>query len=258
MSTENSFLELVRIRKSYGDFEALKGVSLSVARGSVTCVVGPSGSGKSTLLRTVNMLESIDSGAVFFKGEMIGQVVTGGRRVPVRKRQARSQTLNFGMVFQGFHLFPNLTALDNIMLAPVRVLGISRSEARARAEKLLARVGLAEKGESYPNQLSGGQQQRVAIARALAMGPEVLLFDEPTSALDPELVGEVLEVIRELAVEGSTMIIVTHEMHFAREVADTIVMMDAGEIVEMGAPGEVLDQPRSARARKFFTTVSRG
>jgi polar amino acid transport system ATP-binding protein len=220
----------------------------------VTCVVGPSGSGKSTLLRAINLLESIDSGAIFHDGRMIGHTVVGEHRVRVRGREARSQVLRFGMVFQSFNLFSNMTAIENVMLAPRRVRSHSRTRARALARRCLDEVGLADKYASYPSQLSGGQQQRVAIARTLAMEPDILLFDEPTSALDPELVGEVLAVMRGIAETGRTMIIVTHEMSFAREVADRLVMMADGEIIEDGRPDEILFRPATARARQFFRT----
>lgn len=254
-SAQSPILELVGIDKHFGSFHALKSVDLDIAAGSVTCIVGPSGSGKSTLLRTINMLESIDGGAIFFKGEMIGQVVRGNHRTPVSAKISRRQTLNFGMVFQNFNLFPNCTALENVMLAPVAVRRTSRKAAEADAMELLARVGLADKSANYPNELSGGQQQRVAIARALAMNPDVLLFDEPTSALDPELVGEVLAVIKSLADQGSTMIIVTHEMKFAQDVADEIVMMADGQIIERGTVSQVLNNPETDRARAFFSSV---
>lgn len=248
-------LQMVGVRKVFGDFEALKGVDLEVAPGSVTCIVGPSGSGKSTLLRTINMLETIDGGAILFRGQMIGHSVRNGHRVPVSARTARAQALNFGMVFQSFNLFPNLTALENVTLAPMNVKGVSKRRAREDAKALLTEVGLGDKYGAYPNHLSGGQQQRVAIARALAMEPSMLLFDEPTSALDPELVGEVLAVMKALAERGSTMLIVTHEMNFAQEVADEVVMMAEGEIIERGAPRDVVHNSTHARSREFFASV---
>ncbi|WP_035769653.1 amino acid ABC transporter ATP-binding protein [Arthrobacter castelli] len=255
MNVAKPILELVAITKQFGSFVALKGVDIEIAPGSVTCIVGPSGSGKSTLLRTINGLEEIDGGAVFFKGEMIGQTVRGQHRVPVSSKQARLQKLNFGMVFQTFNLFPNRTVMENVTLAPITVRGHSRKSARAAALQLLERVGLEHKKDRYPNELSGGQQQRVAIARALAMEPEILLFDEPTSALDPELVGEVLAVIKSLAEQGSTMLIVTHEMAFAQDVADEVVMMADGEVIERGSPKQVVHNSSHQRAREFFSSV---
>jgi polar amino acid transport system ATP-binding protein len=250
-------LELVGVKKLFGSFEALRGVDLTIREGTVTCIVGPSGSGKSTLLRTINMLESIQAGGIFFKGQLIGEEVRKGYRVPVKPRTAREQVLNFGMVFQAFNLFPNLTTLENVMLAPRTVRGLSREEAQRLALDHLIRVGLADKRNNYPNELSGGQQQRVAIARALAMKPEVMLFDEPTSALDPELVAEVLEVMRSLAEEGTTMVIVTHEMNFARDIADEVVMMADGQIIEQGPPQQVLLNPQTERARAFFSSIAK-
>lgn len=248
-------LELIKIEKSFGTFKALRGVNLAVTAGSVTCIVGPSGSGKSTLLRTINGLEQIQSGAIFFKGRLLREEIRNGYRVPVSVAEARKQVLDFGMVFQSFNLFPNLTAMQNVTLAPRAVLRRSKAEAERIAIDNLSRVGLADKRHNYPSELSGGQQQRVAIARALAMQPEVLLFDEPTSALDPELVAEVLEVIRGLAKDGSTMVIVTHEMNFAREIADELVVMADGQILEQGPPEEVLANPRSERGRAFFAAI---
>lgn len=255
MTPQTPLLQLVKVRKCFGELRAVDDVSLEIAAGSVTCIVGPSGSGKSTLLRTINMLEEIDSGAIFFEGEMIGHEVRDGYRIPVTKATARRQILNFGMVFQQFNLFPNYTAFENITIAPMTVQKVSKSAARTTALEVLEEVGLSDKKDNYPSELSGGQQQRVAIARALAVKPKVLLFDEPTSALDPELVGEVLAVMRRLADLGSTMIVVTHEMRFAEEVADEIVMMDAGQIVERGEPLSVLHSPTTERARKFFASV---
>ncbi|WP_166979229.1 amino acid ABC transporter ATP-binding protein [Paramicrobacterium fandaimingii] len=257
MTTEaiTSLLRLVNVSKHFGDLRAVDEVSLEINQGTVTCIVGPSGSGKSTLLRTVNMLESIDGGAVYFDGEMIGHQVRDGHRVPVSASVARRQTLNFGMVFQHFNLFPNYTALENVTIAPMLVKGVKRKAAEATGARVLAQVGLLDRKDHYPNELSGGQQQRVAIARALAMEPKLLLFDEPTSALDPELVNEVLAVMRGLAEEGATMLIVTHEMRFAEEVADEVIMMDAGRIIERGAPRDVIHNPAAARAQKFFASV---
>jgi polar amino acid transport system ATP-binding protein len=251
----DQFLEVIDVSKSFGDFPALKNISFEASPGSVTTLVGPSGSGKSTLLRSINMLESIDSGGIFFQGEMIGQRIHKGKRIPVSAKVARRQVQNFGMVFQSFNLFPNLTALENVSLAPERVLGRSRKEARESSMELLNHVGLGDKMNNYPSELSGGQQQRVAIARALAIEPKILLFDEPTSALDPELVGEVLMVMKSLANEGSTMIIVTHEMSFARDISDQMMMLDGGEVVERGTPDEIIQNPKTDRARKFFSSI---
>jgi polar amino acid transport system ATP-binding protein len=258
MTTQGTtpILELVDIRKNFGTFEALKGVDLEIQAGTVTCIVGPSGSGKSTLLRTINGLEEIDGGAIFFKGELTGHTVRDGYRVPVSAATARRQRLNFGMVFQNFNLFPNLTALGNVTLAPTTVRGISAGEARHNAVQLLEKVGLASKIDHYPNELSGGQQQRVAIARALAMDPDILLFDEPTSALDPELVGEVLTVMKALAERGSTMLIVTHEMSFARDVADQLVVMADGQILDRGVPSAVMTQSSHPRVADFFSSTA--
>lgn len=248
-------LQLVGVSKHFGELRAVDEVSLDIAAGSVTCLVGPSGSGKSTLLRTINMMEEIDAGAIFFDGEMIGHEIRSGHRVPVSKAVSRKQTLNFGMVFQHFNLFPNYTALENVTIAPMVVKGVKREAARSIGRRVLEQVGLGNRMDHYPNELSGGQQQRVAIARALAMEPKVLLFDEPTSALDPELVSEVLAVMRGLAQTGATMIIVTHEMRFAEDVADEIIMMDAGRTIERGAPKNILHNPSTARAKKFFASV---
>ncbi|RII20524.1 Glutamine transport ATP-binding protein GlnQ [Streptomyces sp. YIM 130001] len=255
--TEQPLLRLHKVEKKFGDFVALDGVSLTLRTGTVTCLVGPSGSGKSTLLRTVNLLERPDGGAVYLRGEMLGFTRSGDHRRPVPKKEARRQAVNFGMVFQSFNLIPQMTATQNIALGPVEVLNLDRAEAQQQARELLARVGLADRADHYPAELSGGQQQRVAIARALAMKPSVLLFDEPTSALDAELVAEVLAVIKELAMEGFTMLIVTHELAFARDIADEIVMMDDGKIIESGPPEDILLNPTTERARSFFTSVSR-
>jgi polar amino acid transport system ATP-binding protein len=249
---------LVRVRgltKSFGAHRVLDGVDLDVPRGTVTVLLGPSGSGKSTLLRCVNHLERPDSGFVEVAGEIVGYRHRDGRLHELHARDVARQRARVGMVFQQFNLFPHLTVLENIVEAPVAVRGVPKAEAASRASDLLARVGLAGREGSYPRRLSGGQQQRVAIARALAMEPELLLFDEPTSALDPELVGEVLGVIRDLAGSGMTMIVVTHEIGFAREVADTAVFLDGGRIVESGAPADVLDRPRHDRAQAFLAAV---
>jgi len=226
-----------------------------VARGQVLCIVGPSGSGKSTFLRCINHLERVDGGRLSIDGELVGYRQKGGKLYELKLSEAAFQRREIGMVFQRFNLFPHLTAMENITLAPIRVKGLSKAKATARAKELLERVGLGDKGDAYPAHLSGGQQQRVAIARALAMDPKLMLFDEPTSALDPELVGEVLEVMKELARSGMTMVVVTHEMGFAREVADTLVFMDEGVVVEAGPPREVLSNPRHQRTQEFLSKV---
>jgi polar amino acid transport system ATP-binding protein len=235
-------VRLEAVKKSFGDNVVLDGIDLTVNAGEALVVIGPSGSGKSTLLRCVNLLEPIDSGRIFFEGEEITR--KGAKRAAIRQR--------IGIVFQQFNLFPHLRAIDNLTLAARRVGHIPRKDAEQRAHELLERVGLAEKARSYPHQLSGGQQQRVAIARALMTRPHVMLFDEVTSALDPELVGEVLVVMRDLARDGMTMLVVTHEMQFAREVGDELIFMDGGKIVEQGNPTEVLDQPQAERTRRFL------
>lgn len=249
-------LDALEVRKSYRDCEVLKGVTLRVLPGQVMCIIGPSGSGKSTFLRCINHLERIDSGRLLVFGQFIGYRQRGRELHEVRGRQLARQRRDVGMVFQQFGLFPHMTAVENIVEAPLRVLRQDRSEAFERAEDLLRRVGLIDKRDAYPGQLSGGQQQRVAIARALAMRPRLLLFDEPTSALDPELVNEVLNVIRELAAGGMSMVVVTHEMSFARDLADVVAFMDAGIVVESGGPAEVLDYPRERRTQEFLEKVS--
>ncbi|MER8183702.1 amino acid ABC transporter ATP-binding protein [Kitasatospora sp. NPDC094015] len=243
------------VHKSFGRLEVLRGVDLQAAAGSVTVVLGPSGSGKSTLLRAINHLEKLDRGYVAIDGELIGYRRSGDRLYELKEREVLRQRTRLGFVFQNFNLFPHLTVVENLMEAPVGALKVPKAVARARALDLLARVGLADKAGEYPRRLSGGQQQRVAIARALALEPKVLLFDEPTSALDPELVGEVLDVIKDLANGGTTMIVVTHEIGFAREVADTVVFMDGGVVVEQGPPAEVLDHPQHERTRAFLAKV---
>ncbi|MFI5747589.1 amino acid ABC transporter ATP-binding protein [Streptomyces sp. NPDC051644] len=248
-------VEIRSVHKSFGSLEVLRGIDLSVRTGEVTVVLGPSGSGKSTLLRTINHLEKVDNGWISVDGTLVGYRRDGNKLYELREREVLRQRTRIGFVFQNFNLFPHLTVLENIIEAPVAALGRPKKEAVAAAEKLLARVGLADKAGAYPKQLSGGQQQRVAIARALALEPKLLLFDEPTSALDPELVGEVLDVIKDLARQGTTMIVVTHEIGFAREVADTVVFMDEGRIVEQGAPGDVLDDPKHERTRAFLSKV---
>ncbi|WP_443078814.1 amino acid ABC transporter ATP-binding protein [Streptomyces sp. NBC_01497] len=243
------------VHKRFGSLDVLRGVDLKVPAGGVTVVLGPSGSGKSTLLRTINHLERVDRGYISVDGELIGYRRSGNALYELPERDVRRQRRQIGFVFQNFHLFPHLTVVENITEAPIAALRRSRREAVAQAHGLLARVGLADKADAYPRQLSGGQQQRVAIARALALEPKVILLDEPTSALDPELVGEVLDVIKDLARGGTTMIVVTHEIGFAREVADTVVFMDGGVVVEQGTPSEVLDRPRQERTRAFLSKV---
>jgi polar amino acid transport system ATP-binding protein len=243
------------VHKRFGGQQVLKGVTLAVMPGEVTCLLGPSGSGKSTFLRCINHLEKIDAGLLSVDGELVGYRQVGDKLHELRESEVARKRAEIGMVFQHFNLFPHMTALDNVTCAPMRVKGVSREVARAGAQELLARVGLPDKLGAYPAQLSGGQQQRVAIARALAMQPKLMLFDEPTSALDPELVDEVLQAMQQLARDGMTMIVVTHEMGFAREVADSIVFMDEGVVVESGKPSEVLGNPREARTRSFLSKV---
>lgn len=248
-------IEVVDLHKRFGVVEVLKGVTLGVGEGEVLCVLGPSGSGKSTMLRCMNHLEVPSSGYVRVGGEIIGYRERAGRLHELRNRDVARQRAKIGMVFQHFNLFPHMTALENVMEGPLRVLRKPRGEVLPRASMALERVGLAQKANSYPNSLSGGQKQRVAIARALAMDPEVILFDEPTSALDPELVGEVLDTMRALAAARMTMVVVTHEISFAKSVADSVVFMDDGVIVERGAAVDVLESPREARTRSFLRSV---
>ncbi|MFJ3714537.1 amino acid ABC transporter ATP-binding protein [Streptomyces sp. NPDC090057] len=243
------------VRKHFGKLEVLKGVDLTVGAGEVCCLLGPSGSGKSTFLRCVNHLETVDGGRLSVDGQLVGYRRQGGRLHELREREVASRRRDIGMVFQRFNLFPHLTALENVTEAPVRVAGVGRAEAREDGMRLLERVGLADRAGHYPAQLSGGQQQRVAIARALAMKPKLMLFDEPTSALDPELVGDVLDVMRQLAADGMTMVVVTHEIGFAREVGDTAVFMDEGVVVEAGRPQQVLVDPEQERTRGFLSKV---
>ncbi len=244
-----------QIYKNFGHVEVLRGIDLEVAPGEVFCIVGPSGSGKSTFLRCINHLEKIDAGRLYVDGDLVGYKQRGDRLHEQRERDVCAQRRDIGMVFQRFNLFPHLSALENVMEAPIRVRKESRAVAQEQAVRLLDRVGLADRRAMYPSQLSGGQQQRVAIARALAMQPKLMLFDEPTSALDPELVGEVLDVMRGLAEEGMTMVVVTHEMGFAREVGDALVFMDEGVVVEAGKPREVLSNPRHRRTQAFLSKV---
>jgi polar amino acid transport system ATP-binding protein len=248
-------VELRAVRKSFGSTEVLSGIDLAVAESEVMCLIGPSGSGKSTLLRCINHIERLTSGRIYVDGQMIGYDERGGRFHEMRERDIARQRRDIGMVFQGFNLFPHMTVEQNVIEGPVGVRGVSPAAAKEEARALLDRVGLADKIHAYPNQLSGGQKQRVAIARALAMHPKVMLFDEPTSALDPELVGEVLEVMRDLAASGMTMIVVTHEIAFAREVADRVVFMADGDIVEQGTPREVLVTPTHPRTKAFLRGV---
>jgi polar amino acid transport system ATP-binding protein len=243
------------VHKRFGRNEVLKGIDLEVAVGEVMCLLGPSGSGKSTFLRCINHLEKINAGRLSVDGELVGYRLLGDKLHELREAQVARKRAEIGMVFQHFNLFGHMTALENVTCAPIRVKGIARERARTQARALLDRVGLADKHDAYPAQLSGGQQQRVAIARALAMEPKLMLFDEPTSALDPELVGDVLEAMKQLARDGMTMIVVTHEMGFAREVADKVVFMDGGLVVETGAPAEVLSNPRHERTRAFLSRV---
>ncbi len=250
-----AMVDIRSVHKSFGSLQVLRGIDLEVRSGEVAVVLGPSGSGKSTLLRAINHLEKVDSGWISVGGSLVGYRRQGDRLYELREREILRQRTRIGFVFQNFNLFPHLTVLENIVEAPISALRRPRKEAVRAAEALLERVGLADKAAAYPRQLSGGQQQRVAIARALALEPELLLFDEPTSALDPELVGEVLDVIKDLAHQGTTMIVVTHEIGFAREVADTVVFMDGGRIVERGTPAEVLDAPRHERTKAFLSKV---
>ncbi len=244
-----------RVSKSFGSNEVLKGISLEVKHGEVMCLVGPSGSGKSTFLRCINHLEVVNSGRLMVDGDLIGYREAGGKLYELAPKDAARQRRDIGMVFQRFNLFPHMTALENVMEAPLRVKKVAKARVEQDARALLARVGLADRADYYPAHLSGGQQQRVAIARALAMEPKLMLFDEPTSALDPELVGEVLDVMKGLAKEGMTMIVVTHEMGFAREVADSLVFMDGGVVVESGDPDEVLSNPQHRRTQAFLSKV---
>src|SRR5919112_3091924 len=250
--------EMVRadnVHKSFGSLEVLKGVDLTVKAGEVCCVLGPSGSGKSTFLRCINHLEKINAGRIFVDGELVGYRERGDRLHELREREVAAQRRTIGMVFQRFNLFPHMTVLANVMEAPCRVKKENKAAVRDRATTLLERVGLSDKVQNYPAQLSGGQQQRVAIARALAMRPKLMLFDEPTSALDPELVGEVLDVMHGLAKSGMTMVVVTHEMGFARDVGDSLIFMDGGIVVEQGKPRDVITKPQEERTKAFLSKV---
>ncbi|SCK31200.1 amino acid ABC transporter ATP-binding protein, PAAT family [Streptomyces sp. SceaMP-e96] len=243
------------VHKSFGAAHILKGIDLEVAPREVFCLIGPSGSGKSTFLRCINHLEKVNAGRLSVDGELVGYREHNGKLYELRDKEVAARRRDIGMVFQRFNLFPHMTAVENIMEAPIQVKGESKGAARERATKLLDRVGLADKAGNYPSQLSGGQQQRVAIARALAMEPKLMLFDEPTSALDPELVGDVLDVMKDLAADGMTMIVVTHEMGFAREVGDSLVFMDDGVVVESGHPRDVLGNPQHERTKSFLSKV---
>jgi polar amino acid transport system ATP-binding protein len=245
----------VNVSKSFGSNEVLKGIDMDVRKGEVVCLLGPSGSGKTTFLRCINQLETINGGRIWVDGDLMGYADKGGRLHRLHDKDIAAQRRDIGMVFQRFNLFPHLTAIGNVMEAPIQVKGEKKAEVRARALELLERVGLGDRCDAYPAQLSGGQQQRVAIARALAMKPKLMLFDEPTSALDPELVGEVLDVMRALAKEGMTMIVVTHEMAFAHDVADRVVFMDGGVVVEEGPPREVIDNPQHQRTKTFLRRI---
>jgi len=243
------------VHKRFGRLEVLKGITLEVAPSEVMCLLGPSGSGKSTLLRCMNHLEKIDAGRLWVDGELVGYRQSGDKLHELREADVARRRAEIGMVFQRFNLFPHMTVLENVVEAPVRVKDVPKEAAAERALSLLDRVGLSDKVKAYPSQLSGGQQQRVAIARALAMQPKIMLFDEPTSALDPELIGDVLDVMRGLAADGMTMVCVTHEIGFAREVGDTVVFMDGGEVLESGAPAEVFSNPRHERTKAFLSKV---
>ncbi|WP_051709859.1 amino acid ABC transporter ATP-binding protein [Streptomyces sp. NRRL S-350] len=254
-ATAEPMVRAENVHKSYGPVEVLKGIDLEVRQGEVFCLIGPSGSGKSTFLRCINHLEKINGGRLWVDGELVGYRQRGDKLHELKDREVALKRQDIGMVFQRFNLFPHMTAIDNIIEAPIQVRGENKADARERGMALLERVGLADKAKNYPSQLSGGQQQRVAIARALAMKPKLMLFDEPTSALDPELVGDVLDVMRGLAEEGMTMVVVTHEMGFAREVGDALVFMDGGVVVESGNPRDVLTDPQHERTRAFLSKV---
>ncbi|WP_024696100.1 amino acid ABC transporter ATP-binding protein [Pseudomonas syringae] len=254
--SDELIVEALDIHKSFGDLQILKGISLQVRRGEVVVLIGASGSGKTTFIRCINLLEDIQGGRIRVNGRAMGyRERSDGSLVRDSERNIARQRRDIGMVFQRFNLFPHMTALENIIEAPIQVLGVPRAQALEQARGLLARVGLADKASHYPSMLSGGQQQRVAIARALAMKPQAMLFDEPTSALDPETVGEVLQVMKELAEEGMTMVVVTHEMGFAREVADRVVVLDQGELIEQGPPEQIFSRPSHPRTRAFLSRV---
>ncbi|MEL4504534.1 amino acid ABC transporter ATP-binding protein [Luteococcus sp. H138] len=254
-SGDDAQVRAVNVHKSFGNLEVLKGVDLEVKRGEVVVLLGPSGSGKTTFLRLINQMETLTGGRIWVDGELIGITERDGKLYQRTEKDIARQRSSIGMVFQRFNLFPHKTALENITEAPIVVKKTPKATAEARGRELLAQVGLADRADSFPSHLSGGQQQRVAIARALAMEPDLMLFDEPTSALDPELVGEVLTVMKDLAAKGMTMIVVTHEIGFAREVADRVVFMDGGVVVEQGTPAEVIDNPREERTKAFLGRV---
>jgi polar amino acid transport system ATP-binding protein len=253
--TDQPMVRAENVHKNFGRLEVLKGIDLEVRPGEVSCVIGPSGSGKSTFLRCINHLEKVNAGRIWVDGDLIGYRERGGKLHEMREKEVAAQRRSIGMVFQRFNLFPHMTVLENVMEAPLRVRRESRSQVRQHATELLDRVGLGDKTHTYPGRCSGGQQQRVAIARALAMRPKLMLFDEPTSALDPELVGEVLDVMKDLARDGMTMIVVTHEIGFAREVGDSLIFMDGGVVVEAGAPREVIANPQHTRTQAFLAKV---
>jgi polar amino acid transport system ATP-binding protein len=255
VETTMPLVHAVNVTKAFHHNPVLKGIDLDVDAGQVVCLLGPSGSGKTTFLRCINQLETIEGGRIWVDGDLMGYAERGGKLYRLKDKEIAAQRREIGMVFQRFNLFPHMTAIDNIAESPIQVKGESKKAARERARQLLDRVGLGDRGTAYPGQLSGGQQQRVAIARALAMQPKLMLFDEPTSALDPELVGEVLAVMRELAADGMTMIVVTHEMSFAREVADTVVFMDGGVVVEAGPPNQVIGDPQHQRTKTFLARL---
>lgn len=255
VTAEMPLVKIEGLHKYYGHHHVLRGIDMTVRQGEVSVVIGPSGSGKSTMLRCVNLLETISAGRISVGGQLIGYREVNGRLHDLKTKEIAAQRREIGMVFQRFNLFPHKTALQNVMEAPIHVKGQSKSEAQKRALELLDRVGLGDRSGHYPSQLSGGQQQRVAIARALAMEPELMLFDEPTSALDPELVGDVLNVMKDLAKSGMTMIVVTHEIGFAREVGDTLTFMDGGVVVESGDPREIIANPQHARTKEFLGRV---
>lgn len=254
-SAEKLMIRAEQVHKSFGRLEVLKGIDIEVKHGEVACLIGPSGSGKSTFLRCCNHLEKITAGRLYVDDDLIGYRERDGVLYEISEKEAAAQRADIGMVFQSFNLFSHKTVLENIIEAPIHVKKIPADKAKARAMELLEKVGLAHKADAYPVQLSGGQQQRVAIARAVAMDPKLMLFDEPTSALDPELVGEVLRVMRELAADGMTMLVVTHEMGFAREVADKVFFMDGGRVVESGSPAQVLDNPQQQRTKDFLSSL---
>ena len=248
-------LQVDDLHKKFGDLEVLKGVSLSLSQGRKLSILGPSGSGKSTLLRCINYLEEPTSGHIYLEGQLVGEKLVNGKHVRMSSKELAPQRAEIGMVFQNFYLWPHLTARENVAIAPQKVRGMSKSAALALADAMLDKVHMAHKKSSYPEQLSGGQQQRVAIARSLSQEPKLMLFDEPTSALDPELIGEVLKVIHELADEGRTMMLVTHEVHFAKDVSDEVIFIDEGKIAQKGSPNEILENPAHPRLQAFLNII---